>query len=76
MCDRLGLLWSVGSGLFNTRGGGATTGGGGSVFTTGTGSLGLVCGVGDCCTGGGFSSTTCTAGTACASSDALARLLR
>jgi hypothetical protein len=42
---------------------------------TETGSLGLLCGVGDCCTGG-FSSTSWAAGTACASRDALVLLLR
>jgi hypothetical protein len=42
---------------------------------TGTGSLGLGCGVGDCCMGG-FSSATSGADIVCASSDALVRLLR
>jgi hypothetical protein len=64
----------VGSGLFNTRGA-CVTAGGSSGWGVGTGSLGLVCGTGDCCTGG-FSSTTSGAGVACASSDALVRLLR
>jgi hypothetical protein len=67
----------VGSGLLNTRGGCVTTTGGCSGCCTGTGSLGLVCGVGDCCTGGGFSSTTTSGtGVVCASSDALVLLLR
>jgi hypothetical protein len=52
-----------------------TAGGGCSDCKTGTGSLGLACGVGECCTGG-FSSTTCAAGSACASSDAFVLLLR
>jgi hypothetical protein len=46
-----------------------------SVCKRGTGSLGLLCGMGDCCTGG-FSSTSCAVGTACASRDALVLLLR
>src|SRR5690242_422970 len=54
---------------------GCVTAGGGSDCRMGTGSLGLVCGVGDCCTGG-FSSTMGGAGAACASSDALVLLLR
>jgi hypothetical protein len=56
------------------RGGCETTGSGSSCGTV-TGSVGLVCGAGDCCTGG-FSSTTCGAGESRASSDAFVRLLR
>lgn len=73
MWDRFGLLCSVGSGLLKTRA--SETAGGCSAFNTGTGSLGAGCGVGDSCTGG-FSSTTCGAGCACASSEALVLLLR
>jgi hypothetical protein len=75
MCDRFGLLWSVGSGLLNTRGGCATTSGC-SGWGVGTGSLGLVCGAGDCCTGGFSSTTTSGTGVVCGSKDALVRLLR
>jgi hypothetical protein len=60
--------------LLNTREV-CVTEGGCSGCGTGTGSLGLVCGAGDCSTGG-FSSTTSGAGVACASSDAFVRLLR
>jgi len=69
MWDRLGLLWSVGSGLLSARAGCAVTGGGGS--------LRLVCGwgVGDCCTGG-LPCSVCGAGAWWASSDALVLLLR
>jgi hypothetical protein len=71
------LLWSVGSGLFSTRGGCVTAGSCSGWGTgTGAGSLGLACGVGDCCTGGRSSTTTSGAGAACASSDALVLLLR
>lgn len=62
------------AGLLNTRGV-SVTAGGCSACGTGTGSLGLVCGAGDCCTGG-FSSAISGAGVACASIDALVRLLR
>jgi len=73
MWDRFGLLCRVGSGLLKTRD--SETAGGCSAFKTGTGSLGAGCGVGDCCTGG-VSSTACGAGCACASREALVRLLR
>lgn len=55
--------------------GGCETTGNGSGCGTETGSVGLVCGAGDCCTSG-FSSTACGAGEGCASSDAFVRLLR
>ena len=64
----------MGSGLLNTRAA-CVTAGGCSGWGTGAGSLGLVCGAGDCCTGG-FSSTTSGTGVVCASSEALVRLLR
>lgn len=60
--------------MLNTRVGCATAGGC-SACKAGTDSLGPVCGMGDSCTGG-FSSTTCAAGCACASSDAFVLLFR
>lgn len=54
---------------------GCATAGGCSACKAGTDSLGPVCGMGDSCTGG-FSSTTCAAGCACASRDAFVLLFR
>lgn len=65
----------MGSGLLSTRGGCVTTGGC-SGWGVGTGSLGLVCGVGDCCTGGFSSTATSGTGVVCGSNDALVLLLR